>query len=144
MTDQFTIEFVDVNPDSARMDLVWEKLRVPVRITVDTDGQILARARKAVAEAKPDNWEMPLRAARYAFEHKLVPEEAGKWLDKSLSIKPGFSNLALKARMLADQGKKAEAVATAEKALAAGKAAEQKPPEEAVTALEKNIAEWKK
>ncbi len=143
MTDQFTIGLSEVNPDSALLDLDWERLRIPVRITVDTNGLVLARARKAVAEAKPDDSETPLRAARYAFEHKLVPEEAEKWLEKSLAVKPGFSNLALKARVLADQGKKAEAITTAEKARAAGKAAEQKPPEEAITALQKSIAEWK-
>src|SRR5664280_291319 len=46
-----------------------------------------------------------------------------------------------KARFLANAK---DAVAKAEKALAAGKAAEQKPSPEAVQALEKKIAEWKK
>ena len=74
----------------------------------------------------------------------LINDDAAKWLDKSIATKATFGNLATKANALAADGKKKEAVATAEKALAAGAAAEQKPSPEAVAALEKKIAEWKK
>jgi hypothetical protein len=144
MHEQLTIGFPSVDKDAATMTLVWEKLRVPVSLRVDTDARFLANARDAVAKAKADDWQTPLTAARYLYENKYALDEAAKWLDKSIATKPTFGNLSTKANALAAEGKKKEAVAMAEKALATGAAAEQKPFPEAVAALKKKIAEWKK
>jgi len=142
--DQFTIEFPSVTSDSAVLALEWEKMMVPVSLTVDTKAQFLANAKEALAKAKADDWQTPLTAARYLYDNKYALDDAAKWLDKSIAVKATFGNLSTRANALAAEGKKQEAVATAEKALAAGKAAEQKPSPEAVQALEKKIAEWKK
>ena len=144
MREQFTIEFPYVSSDAATLALVWERLRVPVHLTVDTKGQFLANAKEAVAKAKPDDWQTPLTAARYLYDNKYALDDAAKWLDKSIAVKATFGNLSTKANALAAEGKKQEAIATAERALATGKAAEQKPSPEAVQALEKKIGEWKK
>lgn len=144
MHELFTIAFPSVSSDAATFALSWEKLVVPVHLTVDTNGQFLANAKEAVAKAKADDWQTPLTAARYLYDKKYALDDAAKWLDKSIAIKATFGNLSTKAYALAAEGKKKEAVAMAEKALAAGAAAEQKPFPEAVAALEKKIAEWKK
>jgi hypothetical protein len=143
MHEQFTIDFPSVSNDSAVLAIQWEKLRVPVNLAVDTNAQFLSKAKEAVAGAKPDDWRTPLTAARYLYENKYALADAAAFLDKSLGVKETFGNLSVKARVLADGGKKKEAVATAEKAIAAGKAAEPKPAPEAVDELQKNIAEWK-
>jgi hypothetical protein len=142
--DQFTIEFASVTSDSAVLALEWEKLAVPVSLKVDTNAQFLANAKDAVAKAKTDDWQTPLTAARYLYDNKYALDDAAKWLDKSIATKATFGNLSTKANALAADGKKKEAVVAAEKALAAGAAAEQKPSPEVVAALEKKIAEWKK
>lgn len=144
MKELFTIGFPAVTSDSATLAMSWEKLKVPVSITVDTKARFLANAKDAVAKAKPDDWQTPLVAARYLYDNKYALEDAGKWIDKSIATKATFGNLSTKANALAAEGKAKEAAATGEKALAAGAAAEQKPSPEAVTALEKKIAEWKK
>ncbi|HSB63335.1 MAG TPA: DUF2911 domain-containing protein, partial [Thermoanaerobaculia bacterium] len=144
MHEQFTIAFPTVGSDAAELALMWEKLKVPVHLTVDTKAQFLVNAKDAVAKAKPDDWQTPLRAARYLYDEKYALDDAARWIDKSIATKATFANLSVKANALAADGKKKEAVATAEKALAAGAAAEQKPSPEAVQALEKKIAEWKK
>jgi hypothetical protein len=115
-----------------------------VGIVVDTKARFLANAKDAVAKATADDWQTPLVAARYLYDSKYALDDAGKWLDKSIATKATFGNLSVKANALAAEGKTKDAVAAAEKALAAGKAAEQKPSPEAVAALEKKIAEWKK
>src|ERR1039458_4255828 len=138
MKELFTIGFPAVTSGSATLALSWERLRVPVSIAVDTN------AKDAVAKAKADDWRTPLVAARYLYENKLALDDAARWLDKSIAIKATFGNLSAKANALAADGKTKDAIATAEKALAAGAAAEQKPSPEAVAALEKKIAEWKK
>lgn len=144
MKELFTIGFPAVTSEGATLALTWEKLRVPVTIAVDTKARFLANAKDAVAKAKADDWQTPLVAARYLYDNKYALDDAGKWLDRSIATKATFGNLSTKANALAAEGKTKDAVATAEKALAAGKAAEQKPSPEAVQALEKKIAEWKK
>src|SRR5215472_446983 len=142
MTDQFTIGFPEVTSNSAVLSLRWEKLAVPVNITVDTNAQFLSRAKEAVAAAKPDDWRTPLTAARYLYEQKYSLSDAAVFLDKSVSIKPTFANLSTKASVLADEGKRSEAVAAAQKALAL-KDADPKPSAEAVADLEKKLSSWK-
>jgi hypothetical protein len=144
MKELFTISFPAVSATSATLALSWEKLRVPVSITVDTNARFLANAKDAVAKAKADDWRTPLIAARYLYDNKVALDDAAKWLEKSIAIKATFGNLSVKANALAAEGKTKDAIAMAEKALAAGAVAEQKPSPEAIAALEKKIAEWKK
>ena len=142
MHELFTIGFPQVTSNSAVLALRWEKLSVFVNIAVDTNAQFLSNAKEAVAKAKPDDWRTPLTAARYLYENKYAPSDAAFFLDRSLSIKETFANLSTKAGVLADEGKKKEAIAAAQKALA-GKDADPKPSAEAVADLEKKLAEWK-
>ena len=142
MHELFTIGFPQVTSNSAVLALRWEKLSVFVNLSVDTNAQFLSNAKEAVAKAKPDDWRTPLTAARYLNENKYAPADAAAFLDKSLSVKPTFANLSTKADVLAGEGKKKEAVAAAQKALAL-KDADPKPAAQAVADLEKKIAEWK-
>lgn len=142
MEDHFTIGFPEVNSNSAVMALRWEKLSVPVNLAVDTNAIFLSRAREAVATAKSDDWRTPLTAARYLYDNKYDQAQAAAFLQKSLSVKETFANLSLKAGVEAGEGKKKEAVATAQRALAL-KDTEPKPAPEAVADLEKKVAEWK-
>ena len=142
MRELFTIAFPEVTTNSAELALVWEKVAVVVNLAVDTNALFLANAKEAVSKAKPDDWRTPLTAARYLYDNKYAPADAAAFLDKSLSIKETFANLSTKANVLAGEGKKKEAVATAQKALAM-KDTEPKPAPEAVADLEKKIAEWK-
>ena len=144
MHEQFTIGFPSVANDAATMAITWEKVTVPISLKVDTNAQFLTNAKDAVAKAKADDWQTPLTAARYLYDNKYALDDAARWLDKSIATKATFGNLSTKANALAAEGKTKDAIATAEKALAAGAAAEQKPSPEAVAALEKKIAAWKK
>jgi hypothetical protein len=142
MQELFTIGFPQVTSSSAVMAMRWEKLSVSVNLAVDTNALFLSNAKDAVAKAKPDDWRTPLTAARYLNENKYAPADAAAFLDKSLSVKETFANLSTKAGVLAGEGKKKEAVAAAQKALAL-KDAEPKPAPDAVADLEKKLAEWK-
>jgi len=142
MHELFTIAFPQVTSNSAVLVLAWEKLMVPVRLAVDTNALFLSNAKDAVAKAKPDDWRTPLTAARYLYDNKYAAADAALFLEKSLSVKETFQNLSMKAGVLADEGKKKEAVAAAQKALAM-KEADPKPAPEAVADLEKKVGEWK-
>ena len=130
-----------VNETSAQVNLRWEKLRVPFTVEVrDVDALTLVKTRAAVAAAKPDDWRTPLQASNYFLQNanKADDAEAITWLEQSLKVKETWNNLFAKARLLASQGKTAEAIATGEKALQMAKEAK------ADTAgLERMLTDWK-
>ncbi|HVP38244.1 MAG TPA: DUF2911 domain-containing protein [Candidatus Saccharimonadales bacterium] len=145
-TEWMGFEFDSLTARSARLSVRWEKLRVPITIAVNTDDQVLAEARKLVPEAKPEDWTTPYQAARYVYDNKLAnTDEMNQWLAKSIQAKETFQNQGLKARLLAQAGKKDEAVALAERAVKAEKARTLAKGEERVdtSPLEKLITEWK-
>ena len=139
--ESFTIVFRNVTNDGADLSFVWDKLRVPVRIKVDTRALAVTKGRAAVAGAKADDWETPLGVGRYFFNEKLgEPGEAMRIVQKSVAAKKGYSNTGLMARILAAEGKTAEAIKAGEEAIALAKASPDKPN---VESLEKAVAEWK-
>jgi Protein of unknown function (DUF2911) len=134
-----------IEPESenaARVNIRWERLRVPFTVEVkDVKALTLAKARAALAAAKADDWQMPLQAANYSLNNKLDLDEAMRWAEQSIKAKENFNNLNLKARILAAQGKTADAIAAGEKALTVGKAANANA--QAMANFEKTLAEWK-
>ena len=136
MVETLRIGFPTVGPMSAVLAIEWEKLRVPVTIGVEVDGKV----RAAVASAKADDWRTPLTAATYFFGQKKDAATAWSWLEKSISIQKNYSNVARKARVLADEGKFAEAVKAGEEAMTLAKASPDKPN---MAGFEKALAEWK-
>ncbi len=140
----FTISFPAASANGATLQIAWEKLKLSLAIGVDTPAVFLHRAKDAVANAKVDDWRTSLTAARGLHDLKYAPEDASKFLERSLSTKETFGNLSLKANVLAGQGDKKGAIAWGEKALAAAQTADPKPFPEQIGELEKSIASWKK
>ncbi len=131
-----TMWFPAVAPDAATLAICWEKLSVPVPIAVDTTNKVLAAARKAV-----DDWRVPYRAATFCLDNNVNLAEARGWMDRSVAMKETMYNLAGRARFLALDGKKSDAIALAKKAITVGKAQDPK----ADTAMVDNlIKEWEK
>ncbi len=133
-----TFEIPDVSPDSATVAIKWANLAVPFTIGTNTTQKVLADARAAVAAAKPDDWQTPLRAATFAIENRVDLEEANRWLDQSIKANENIRNLFEKARAQAMAGDRAGAIATAQKAIA--KAGPKDADE--VHEIEHSIASW--
>ncbi|HEX9493978.1 MAG TPA: DUF2911 domain-containing protein, partial [Thermoanaerobaculia bacterium] len=112
-----TFEIPDVSPDSATVAIKWANLAVPFTIGTNTTQKVLADARAAVAAAKPDDWQTPLRAATFAIENRVDLDEANRWLDQSIKVNENIRNLFEKARAQAMAGDRAGAIATAQKAI---------------------------
>jgi hypothetical protein len=130
--------FENLTPTSGELTLRWEKLEVAVPITVNVNDQVLAAARSEID--KPD-WRTPYRAADFTLTNNVAVDEGEKWLQKSLSIQKNYYNLSLLARYHMKAGRKKEAVATAQQAIAAGKASKETVD---TAATEKLLAEWTK
>ncbi|MFI5180958.1 MAG: DUF2911 domain-containing protein [Thermoanaerobaculia bacterium] len=139
--ETFTIVFRNVTNESVDLSFIWEKLRIPVKIKVDTKALILKNGRDAATHAKADDWATPLTVGRAFFSEKVgEPGEALTLVERSVSVKKDYSSVALKARILAADGKTAEAIKAGEEALVLAKASPDKPNMEA---FEKALTEWK-
>lgn len=134
--------FDPVTDNTAQVNIRWEKVSVPFTVEVkDVKTLTIEKARASLAAAKPDDWQMRVQAANFALQNKTNTEEAMQWLDQSIKIRETFGNVGLKARVLAEQGKTAEAIAAGEKAIQLGKAANANA--QALADMEKRVAEWK-
>ncbi|HMC96314.1 MAG TPA: DUF2911 domain-containing protein, partial [Flavobacteriales bacterium] len=109
MTEQVTYDFTDVTDNSATLVLRWEKLEVPVKLGVDVHAVVLARMDDQLRGLTSFGWEAWYEAAKYCHDEKIAPEKAMKWVDISIARGPNFENQTLKAEMLAEQGRTAEA-----------------------------------
>lgn len=136
---QFT--FDDPTADAVTLNLRWEKLSVPLKITVDTNGKTLAAARAAMAAAKPDDWRTPYRAASWAFDAGVVPDETAKWAQAAARVKDNFQTSGLLARLAAKSGDTKTAVALMKKSIEFGKA-DTTVAKEQVEGNEKLLTEW--
>jgi hypothetical protein len=134
-----TFVIPNVTADSAEVVLAWENLMVPFTVGVDTSAKSLAAINAELG--RQNDWRIPYQAANWSFQSGANAPDAMKWIDRSIAMTENFTNHSLKARMLAAQGKKAEAIAVGEKALRLGKAAQQ-PPD--MSEIERLLAEWKK
>lgn len=133
--------FDPVTDNSAQVNIRWEKINVPFTISVaDVNATTLAKLRKAVAAAKPDDWRTPMQAGNWVAQNNVATDDAEgmAWLDQSIKIKETFQNLSVKANALYRAGKKDEAFALAEQAIQKGKA-----DKVDTAAFEKRLADMK-
>lgn len=115
------INFPMTTANSAQVLIRWEKVAVPFTVEIpNVETLMLSKVDTAVA-ANPTDWNIPLNVARqFAGDEKK--DKAIAWADKSIKVKETYQNLAFKTQMLAQAGRKDEALALADKALALGKA----------------------
>jgi hypothetical protein len=114
-------EIPSVTPTSARVVLRWEKVAVPFTVEVPNMDALVRTKVDAAVAANPNDWQIPLAVANAYFGDDKF-EDAMKWVDQSIKVKETFQNLATRAQLLFAMGKKDEAIAAGEKAIARGKA----------------------
>ena len=139
--ERMLFTFDDPGTDSVTLTLRWDKLAIPMRLRVDTNGKTLASARAAVAAAKPDDWRTPYRAASWAFDAGVAPDETAKWADAAAKVKSNFQTSGLLAKLAAKAGDKKGATKLMQQSIAFGKA-DTTVAKEQVEANEKLLAEW--
>ncbi|MDT5293967.1 MAG: hypothetical protein QOJ76_847 [Acidobacteriota bacterium] len=121
MQEQLSYEIPSTTPNSARVVLRWEKVAVPFTVEVPNVDALVRSKVDAVVAANPNDWQIPLTVGNAYFNDDKF-EDAMKWTEQSIKVKETFQNLATKAQLLFAMGKKDEAVAVADKAIARGKA----------------------
>ncbi len=120
--ETFTIELGDLRDTSATLSLNWDKVSVPLKLTVDVVTPLVPQIEALMssdAEKKPF-----ANAAMFYLDHGLDLKKAAAWIDAAIAAQPTATHLIFrKARILAAAGDKAGAIAAAEASLAAAKKA---------------------
>ena len=119
---QFTLD--PTSPSEAEMVLRWEKLRVPVRVSVEDD-----------------DWQTRYRAANWCTDNSQAAPEAAEWAAKALALKENFQTLSLAAKLSAKSGDTPRAIDQMTKAVALGKADKDLVPAQ-IAPMEKLLADW--
>jgi hypothetical protein len=122
-TEWLTYEFTDRRPDRATLALRWEKLELPIEITVDDPtGLWVENMRRQLRTWPGFNWQNYETAARWCVENKTNLPEALRWAGQATDPARGgqesFRTLATLAEAEAANGKAAEARSTLDRALA--------------------------
>jgi predicted negative regulator of RcsB-dependent stress response len=118
-TEWLSYEFTDLADDHATLQLHWEKLAVPLKLSVDTDTLVLANARDNYLRGRSGfYWQAWDNAAKYCLSKKTHLEEGLEFAKKSVAMQAGFGNLTTEAGLLAALGKTDEANAAKEQAMA--------------------------
>ena len=136
--ERMGFEFADLTDNSAKVVMRWEKLAVPFTVEVDTPKLVMDQLKGAV------RWQTPYQAANWCIQSDSCLDDASRWLDASIALDANFQNQRAKAQLLAKKNDYKGAVAWGEKALTAAKSAQQAPPAQQVSDLEKMVGDWKK
>jgi hypothetical protein len=113
--ETFTIDVNDVHSDTATLELIWEKTRVPVKLGFDVAGILVPKIDAAMAAPGKKPY---FQAALFYLEHNLDLDKAAAWMDAAIAEQPdAFYMIYQKARILAAKGDKAGALAAAHHSL---------------------------
>jgi tetratricopeptide (TPR) repeat protein len=112
--ESFTIMFSDVKANSLNLMLIWDQTAVTLPITTDIDSKIMAQIDNALnKDNKPY-----FNSAMYYLENGKDLAKASEWFDKAVAQTPtAYWVWHQKANCLAKLGKKAEAIAAANKSI---------------------------
>lgn len=141
--------FDEPTENAVTLTLAWDKLRVPIRLAVDTKQAEVASLReqlRGLPRFFPEGW---AAAAGWCLRNQVNEAEALAWVDRSLAMKETFTALRTKAALLERKGEAKEAAALRDKALALATEAEvnqlgytllaQQKLDEALTLFQKNV-----
>lgn len=118
-TETFTIGFSDVMSSSAKLNLVWDQVRVPVNMTTDVDSKVMA----SIDEAMKTDKKPYFQAAVYYYENGKDLNKALEWINiaESADAKAPWIKYQ-KGRIQLKMGDKSGAAQTAKAGLEAAKA----------------------
>lgn len=112
--------FSDIEATEGRLNLIWEKLKIPFIISVEVFQKAVATLKTDLPTVAPDDWNSYAQAAQYLIQHNKEHELALQWINKSIQIKENFYNNWLKAQLLAQKNEFEEAVNLTKKAIKLG------------------------
>jgi tetratricopeptide (TPR) repeat protein len=118
MHNALTYEFDELQPDSAVVELEWEKLAVPFKVSVDVHDIVDASLKKQLRNLSQYTWISWDDAANYWLTEKTDLPQALIYANKSIENEDRFDNEMTKSKVLTALNRKDDAAAAEKKALA--------------------------
>jgi tetratricopeptide (TPR) repeat protein len=116
--ETFTIALNDVKGASATLDFLWDKTRVPVKLTTDDVEQVSKQLDAAVSAGTALDPRTAYQAAAFYYDNNKDMNQASKWIDQALEKNPdAYFMHYKKAQIQAKLGNKKEATVSAQKAI---------------------------
>ncbi len=137
MQETMSIDFVKVMGNAADIHIRWGELAVPMTVDVgDFNARFITDNQRRTANER-------VTLANYILGQKMTGSYADAlgWVEDAERMSPNsYGVLSLKARLLAEMGRKADAIAAGERAITVGKAA---TPAANTTAIENLVKQLK-
>lgn len=138
--ETFTIELSDIVKDNGMIYLIWENTIAKFEIQSSAKERILADIDNKINKLKTDNSKLYYQAAEYYYNQRMELDQANNWIAKAVKMEPeNFYYPNLQAKILENQGKFAEAIPVAQKAVILAK---KDNMTQTATNWEKKIAIW--
>ena len=114
--ENFTINFNRLHDESALLELVWDKILVPVKLEVDVSSTLVPQIEAIMASAETKK--PYFQSAMFYLEHNLDLKKAAAWMDAAIAADPkAFYLMYRKGLILEKMGDKAGALAAAQASL---------------------------
>lgn len=120
VTETFTIQFENIRPNSADINIMWDNVSAKLPVSTDFDSRVMAQIKNALRDNRPY-----FQAGMYYMETGRDLNQAIEWFDLAIQQNPNaFWVLHQKANAQAKLGKKEDAKATANKSMELAKKAD--------------------
>lgn len=139
--ETFTINFTDLTPATANVELQWENTSVKFKVTTEVESKVMQQIQDKVVNGQNVTPELYAAAASYYFENNKDNKLALEWIKKANAKDPKFWNLHTQAKIQARAKDYKGATAAAQQSIDLAKAAKN---DDYVRLNEQVIAEWAK
>lgn len=111
--ETFTIDFNEIRDESSKLNLIWDKTKIPIEISVEYADKLTKQIQDVMAsdEAKKPYFQ----AANFYYNHNKDMNEAKKWVEEALKEREAHYIVFLKAEILEKLGDKEGAVKAAKR-----------------------------
>jgi hypothetical protein len=124
MHEALTYEFDNVQPSSATVELIWEKVAVPFTVSIDVHSLVLSSFRHQLRALPRYSWEGWNDAATYLLAEKVALDTALAFADTSIRNEDRYENEMTRANILTALNRHPDADLAERKALDLGTATE--------------------
>jgi tetratricopeptide (TPR) repeat protein len=117
MHNALTYDFDQLKPDSAVVEMAWEKIAVPFKVSVNVHEVVEASLKKQLRNLSQYTWMSWDDAANYLLAEKIDFDDALKYANKSIENEDRYDNELTKSKALTALNRKDEAATAQKKAL---------------------------
>jgi tetratricopeptide (TPR) repeat protein len=117
MHNALTYDFDQLQPNSAVVELEWEKIAVPFKVSVDVHDVVEASLKKQLRNLSQYTWISWDDAANYLLTEKIGLDEALTYTNKSIETEDRADNELTKSKVLTALNRKDESATAQKKAM---------------------------